>query len=110
MNNASILRFGNQLVNGGTLIYDSSTVNKEIDQTDKKVFSIPATKMASQMGYQTFANIILLGCFIKNTQIVAQESILQALTDALPPSKHYLISEELRALELGMNSCGHDGT
>ncbi|MCX7708574.1 MAG: 2-oxoacid:acceptor oxidoreductase family protein [Clostridia bacterium] len=103
MNGPSLEKFEGMIVKGGVIITDSSLVDKSPKRTDVDVFEIPATKMASDMGNLTFANIILLGKLIGKTGIVSKESFAEALKKVLPEKKHNLIPEEMKALEDGMN-------
>ena len=58
--------------------------------------------MASDKGNLTYANIILLGKLIAKTNIVSKENFIEALKHILPERKHYMIPEEIEALEAGM--------
>ncbi len=61
MNGPSLEKFEESVVKGGLIIADSSLVDRKVARDDVETFEIPATKMASDMGNATFANIILLG-------------------------------------------------
>lgn len=103
MNRPSLDKFENFVVPGGVIIVDSSLVNRKPVRTDVKVFEIPATKIASDMGNMTFANIIMLGKLMKETGVVSKEYFEMGLKKVLPLKKHNLIPEEMKALEIGMN-------
>lgn len=102
MNGPSLDKFEEMVVKGGMILSDSSLVNKSPKRTDVEVYEIPATKMASDMGNQTYANIVILGKLLAKTNVVSKESFIGALKKVLPEKKHYLIPEEIKALELGM--------
>jgi 2-oxoglutarate ferredoxin oxidoreductase subunit gamma len=55
------------------------------------------------MGNSTFANIILLGKLIAETEVVTKESFEGALRKVLPVKYHHLIPDEIKALEAGIN-------
>ena len=78
-------------------------VDRSPDRKDVEVYEIPATKIASDMGNLTFANIIILGKLLAKTGIVSKESFIEALKEVLPKKYHHLIPEEVKALETGMN-------
>ncbi|HOQ07348.1 MAG TPA: 2-oxoacid:acceptor oxidoreductase family protein [Clostridiales bacterium] len=103
MNRPSMDKFESYLEPGGILIYDSSLVNREPVRKDIKVFAIPATQIASEMGNLTFANIIMLGKLIKETGVVSAESFENGLKKVLPEKKHYMIPDEMKALRIGMD-------
>lgn len=102
MNGPSLEKFEGTVVPGGLIITDSSLVCKGPSRTDVTTFEIPATKMASDMGNLTYANIIVLGKLLSVTGVVLKESFEQALKKVLPDRKHYMIPEEMKALEMGM--------
>ena len=102
MNGPSLEKFENSVVPGGIIITDSSLVNKSSGRTDVELYEIPATKMASDMGNLTYANIIVLGKLLAKTGVVSKESFEQALKKVLPEKRHYMIPEEMKALEMGM--------
>ncbi|MCX7923354.1 MAG: 2-oxoacid:acceptor oxidoreductase family protein [Clostridia bacterium] len=103
MNGPSLDKFESMVVSGGMIITDSSLVERDIKRADIDLFEIPATKIASDMGNLTYANIILLGKLIARTNVVSKENFEEALKKVLPEKKHYMIPEEMKALELGMN-------
>lgn len=103
MNRPSLDKFENYVVPGGIILVDSSLVNRSPVRTDVKVFEIPATKIASDMGNLAYANIIMLGKLIAETGVVSVDFFEKGLKKVLPEKKHYLIPEEMKALELGMN-------
>jgi 2-oxoglutarate ferredoxin oxidoreductase subunit gamma len=103
MNGPSLDKFESVLEKGGLIISDSSLVDRKVKRTDVEVFEIPATKMASDMGNLTYANIILLGKLIARTGVVKKENFEEALKKVLPKKYHNLIPEEMLALYNGMN-------
>jgi 2-oxoglutarate ferredoxin oxidoreductase subunit gamma len=102
MNTPSLEKFENVVDSGGIIIIDNSLIDIKPKRTDVDIYEIPATKMASDMGNLTYANIILLGKLIAKTGIISKENFEAALKKVLPKKHHYLIPEEIKALEKGM--------
>ena len=102
MNTPSYDRFSKNVVSGGIVIADSSMVRGVEDRTDIRTFLIPSTIMAIELGNSAFSNIILLGKLIAETGIVSKDSMIKAFEEVLNETKHYLIPEEIKALEMGM--------
>lgn len=102
MNRPSLDKFENLVIPGGIILVDSSLVNRRIARNDVKVFEIPATKIASDMGNLAYSNIIMLGKLLAETGVVSSEYFEKGLKKVLPEKKHNLIPEEMKALELGM--------
>ncbi|MEN6313640.1 MAG: 2-oxoacid:acceptor oxidoreductase family protein [Clostridiaceae bacterium] len=102
MNRPSLDKFESYVVPGGIILLDSSLVNRRPVRTDVKVFEIPATKIASDMGNLAYSNIIMLGKLLAETSVVSSEYFEKGLRKVLPEKKHNLIPEEMKALEMGM--------
>lgn len=103
MNGPSLDKFEGAVNKDGVIITDSLLVEKAPTRADVKVYQIPATQIASDMGNLTYANIILLGKLIEVTGVVSKKNFEEALKKVLPQKKHYLIPEEMKALEAGAN-------
>jgi 2-oxoglutarate ferredoxin oxidoreductase subunit gamma len=103
MNEPSLDKFERIVVPKGLIIIDSSLVLKNPGQNSLSVYKIPATTIASKMGNIAYANVILLGKFISKTSIISKETFIEALKHILPKKKHYMIPEEIEALEVGIN-------
>ena len=101
MNQPSLEKFEDYLLPGGVAILDSSLVPVMPKRTDVSVYAIPATEMAYEMGNATFAGVILLGKLIEVTGVVSKESFEKALYKILPPKRHGMIPDEMKALEAG---------
>lgn len=103
MNNPSLEKFEGWLKPGGILITDSSMVQKKTTRTDIKVFEIPATQLANELGNKAYSNVYLLGKLIKETGCIKVESFEKALYSVLSKKKHSMIPEEMTVLKTGMD-------
>ena len=103
MNSPSLEKFESMVVPGGLIITDNTLVDKHPKRKDVDIYEIPATKTASDMGNLTYANIILLGKLIAKTNIISKENFEEALKKVLPEKRHYMIPEEMKALEMGID-------
>jgi 2-oxoglutarate ferredoxin oxidoreductase subunit gamma len=71
----------------GTLIIDQDLVNPEPvmpKESDAPYFSIPATRMAEELGRKMMANIIMLGFFTAVTGAISVNSAQNAVTESVP--------------------------
>jgi len=78
-------KYAGGLNNGGVLIYDEDLVkiNRKLPETIK-VYSIPATRLAEEMGKKIIANIILLGFFTAITGAIKFKSMEQSILSSIP--------------------------
>lgn len=102
MNRPSLVRFQNQLRSGGLLLVNSSLVEGKISRDDIEIVSVPANSIAEQLGNPKFANMVMLGAFIKKSKLAAISSIVRGMEDALK-GKHELVASNEKALMAGYN-------
>ncbi len=104
MNRPSLDKYEDIVKEGGIIISDSSITDRRSSRRDVDIYEIPATKMSSEeMGNSVFANVILLGKLLELTNIIPKDVVMEAIKHVLPEKKHYMIPDEIKALELGMN-------
>jgi 2-oxoglutarate ferredoxin oxidoreductase subunit gamma len=69
---------------GGTVIIDSEMVPHEKELKKVKVFRIPATKIAEELGRKIVANIVMLGAFTAITNLLNKEAVKDAIKANVP--------------------------
>ena len=104
MNRPSYDKFIDTLVPGGTLVYDSSLIDVQVERDDITVCAVPATAMADENGLKGMANIILLGKLLKATEFTSLETIEKTVEKVVPPRKKDLIPVNLQAIRLGYDA------
>ncbi|HEY3425929.1 MAG TPA: 2-oxoacid:acceptor oxidoreductase family protein [Negativicutes bacterium] len=92
MNLPSLDKFEPDLQPGGTLIINSSLIQRSAKRTDITVYQVPANEIAVELGNSKVANIVILGAFIAATQAVEQEYVFKAFTKmfAKKPQLHVI--------------------
>jgi 2-oxoglutarate ferredoxin oxidoreductase subunit gamma len=86
---------------GGTMIVDSTLITKKSDRTDINACYIPATQMAVDAKMPTLANMILMGKFLKETNLVSKETIEAALKKVVSAKHADMLEINLKAIQLG---------
>ena len=94
-------KFMPRISSGGILFADSTLIDKRPERDDIKSYFIPATQIANDIGMPKLVNVVMLGYFIKNTDIFAADYIRSAITDSLPASKAELREANGKAFDLG---------
>jgi 2-oxoglutarate ferredoxin oxidoreductase subunit gamma len=102
LNQPSVVRFQNQIQSGGLLFINSSLVETEITRGDINAVKIPASKIAEELGSPKSVNMVMLGAFIRKSNVVSMSSIVAGLKDALK-GKQKLIAINEKALMAGYN-------
>ncbi len=84
----------------GILIVDKDIVKVTKNHLPPKVrvFKIPATRLAEELGNRIAANIIMLGYFTKVTGLVSPEGMKESIKTLVPPK---FIELNLKAYEVG---------
>jgi 2-oxoglutarate ferredoxin oxidoreductase subunit gamma len=100
MSQPALARFQNQVESGGVLFYNSSLVKVDIPRGDIELLAIPAMRMAEEMGNPRSANMIMLGAFIKKTNLVSMDTIFETLKETFK-TKTKLIATNKKALMAG---------
>ena len=99
MSKEAYRKFIPELVKGGTLIYDEHFVDCNSDLPEAtKAHSIPATRLAEELGMKIVANIIMLGFFTAITGIIKHKSMEEAIKTSIPKGTEDL---NLRAFNKG---------
>ncbi|MCK5548131.1 MAG: 2-oxoacid:acceptor oxidoreductase family protein [Thermoplasmata archaeon] len=81
------------LVENGTLIIDEDLVHLSDEDQKRKVFKIPATKMAQELGRRIVANIVMLGFFTATAKVVTYDAMKQAVLTSIPKGTEELNSK-----------------
>jgi 2-oxoglutarate ferredoxin oxidoreductase subunit gamma len=100
MNQPSATRFQNKIQSGGMFFINSTLVTEPPCRGDIEIVSVPANAIAEKMGNLKSANIVMLGAFIKKTNLVSMNSLIEGLNVALKGNQK-LITINKQALDAG---------
>ena len=78
-------KFGFDIKRNGTLMIDDDLVKPEAAPAGCRVYAIPATRIAEDLGNRIAANIVMLGFFTAVTDIISVQSARRALPSSIPP-------------------------
>jgi len=101
LNQPSVDKFEAKVKSGGTLIYETSTVNRPPTRTDIKVIAVDANDTAIKMGNQKIFNMIVLGAFVEERKTISPSGVEKGLTEELPERHHKLIPMNMEAFKKG---------
>jgi 2-oxoglutarate ferredoxin oxidoreductase subunit gamma len=69
---------------GGTILFDPDMIPHEKDLKNVKVFRIPATKIAEELGRKIVANIAMLGAFVAITNVLDEKAVIESIKANIP--------------------------
>ncbi len=103
MNKPSLEKFENDVVAGGTIIYDKTLIDREVARDDVKVAPIEATGIATKEAKANMANMIMVGALLKATNIFTLDEIRAGVAKAVPPTKQEMVDYNMKLIERGYN-------
>jgi 2-oxoglutarate ferredoxin oxidoreductase subunit gamma len=77
-------KFESELKKDGLLLIDEDLVKPKPIRDKIAMFSIPATRMAEEMGNRIFANLVMLGFFTAMSDVVSAEAMRKAIPGSVP--------------------------
>jgi 2-oxoglutarate ferredoxin oxidoreductase subunit gamma len=91
-------RFAPELKPGGTLIVERDLVRLNTVPRGIRVYSVPATRLAEELGRKMVLNIVVVGFFGAVTALLDPDALRQAVASSVPESSRDL---NLRAFDKG---------
>jgi 2-oxoglutarate ferredoxin oxidoreductase subunit gamma len=85
MSHEAFSKFAKDIKPGGTLIIERDLVQVEgITAPDVKVYAIPATRIAEELGKRMVLNVVMVGFFGAISGLLQRESLRKAVEDSVP--------------------------
>jgi len=100
MNSPSLERFKNRLKANGLLVVNTSLV-KEKKEKRANFLQFPFTDIAIKLGNIRVANMVALGCFLKNKKTLSLKTASAVIAEIAPEQKNDLILINQQALNEG---------
>jgi 2-oxoglutarate ferredoxin oxidoreductase subunit gamma len=92
-------RFASELRPGGVLIIEEDLVRVSDLKGDLKVYSVPATRFAEELGKRMVLNSVIVGFFTAVTKLLSADSVRKAVADSVPSASREL---NLKAFDRGL--------
>jgi len=86
---------------GGTLIANSSLINRSFTRDDLKSVRLPANEIAEKIGDRRLVNMVMLGAMLDKSPVLSMKSIEEALRNHLPERHRHLLPNNYQALHEG---------
>jgi len=101
MNRPSFTKFEKKIVSNGILFVNSSLVKMDSKRDDIEIIKVPATEMASSLGNDRVANMVVAGSLISKKRLFTLQEVLDCLKEVIPERGHDLIPVNEKAITLG---------
>jgi 2-oxoglutarate ferredoxin oxidoreductase subunit gamma len=99
MSQEAYARFGSDLKDGGIMIVEQDMVRVSDLKPGIQIYSVPATRIAEDLGKRMVLNSVMVGFFTAVTHLLEPDAVRKAVADSVPPSFRDL---NLKAFEKGL--------
>ena len=99
MSQEAYVRFAPELKDGGILIIEQDLVRVSDLKKEIQVYSVPATRIAEELGKRMVLNSVMVGFFTAVTQLLEPDAVRKAVADSVPPHSREV---NLKAFEKGL--------
>jgi 2-oxoglutarate ferredoxin oxidoreductase subunit gamma len=113
MSQEAFTRFAPEVKPGGLLLVEEDLVRLTRVPEGIRVFGVPATRLAEELGKRMVLNIVMVGFFAAIAGLLTREALRDAVADSVPPAFKDL---NLRAFDKGYDygiqhreACHSDG-
>ena len=103
MNQPSFFRFQSVLQSGGLICVNSSIVDTSCARGDIEVVAIPTSELAEKLGTIKVANMIMMGAFVKASNIISFDFLMKHMAEVLGEGKSKLTKINREALQMGFD-------
>ena len=101
MNLPSLDRYEASVPAGGTIIADSSLIERKVARDDVNVCYVPATKLAGENGIPTLANMIIIGKLLDILGNFDEKGVTAALGKVISAKHADMLDVNMKAIKLG---------
>lgn len=104
MHHAFWPRVGGRLRPHGIVLLNSSLFEGEVDRRAYRVFDVPATSIAAELGSPLAASMVIVAAFASLTGLVGVESLVAAMHESVPAYRRQHLDVNERALRAGFST------
>jgi 2-oxoglutarate ferredoxin oxidoreductase subunit gamma len=95
---------------GGVAVINSSLFEGELDHARYRVFDVPATDLATELGLPMAASMVIAGAYAAVTGLVGVESLVEGMRQSLPPYRQQHAAGNERAIRAGFDAAEQGGS
>ena len=99
MSQEAYARFGPELKDGGIMIVEQDLVRVSDHKQEIQVYSVPATRIAEELGKRMVLNSVMVGFFTAVTKLLEADAVRKAVADSVPPS---FVELNVKAFDRGL--------
>ncbi|MFC1631020.1 2-oxoacid:acceptor oxidoreductase family protein [Candidatus Omnitrophota bacterium] len=100
-NQPSWEKFKPRVRKGGLVLFNSTLIKDQNPPRGLKLRKIPFTEIASGLGNVRVANMVALGSYLKEKNILKRETIFKVFSEIVPQKKLHLVAVNQQAIDKG---------
>lgn len=101
-------QIGPKVRDGGLVMVNHATFETEIDESRYRVMRVPATDIASNLGSELSASLVMVGAYLAATGLIGLDAAIEGMRESIPPYRTQHIAANERALRSGFDAVEHD--
>lgn len=102
MNTPSLRKFEQDVVPGGVIFLNRSTIKEDVVRTDVKVVEVDCDAIARDLGNPKVANMVMLGAYLAATGALEPDTLRDMIRHMFTGPKAKLVPLNMEALDKGM--------
>jgi 2-oxoglutarate ferredoxin oxidoreductase subunit gamma len=104
MSQEAYTKFASDIKDGGIMIVEQDLVRVDQVKPGIRLFSVPATRLAEELGKRMVLNIVMVGFFAAVTNLLDPKALRAAVLDSVPPSFRELNAKAFdKGFDYGVN-------
>jgi len=104
MNGPSFDAFASTVAPGGLIVANSSLFEPRLGRKDVRLLSVPASEIASRLGFIGAANVVALAAYIGASGVIRPATLRQVVPLAI--KRRQFVEVNLRAIDAGLEYAG----
>ena len=95
---------GKKLRPGGVVVLNSTMFEGDVDRARQRVFDVPATRIATEVGSPLAASMVLIGAYARLTGLLTMASLVEAMRQSVPSYRQQHLEANEKALAAGFDA------
>jgi Pyruvate/2-oxoacid:ferredoxin oxidoreductase gamma subunit len=92
---------------GGVVLVNTSTFAIALDAVRHRVFRVPATDIAIELGNELVGSMVMTGAYVGITGLVGLDAVLEAMRQSIPPYRRQHVAANDEAIRAGFGAVDH---
>lgn len=92
---------------GGVVLVNTSTFETALDVARCRVFRVPATDIAIELGNELVGSMVMTGAYVGITGLVGLDAVLEAMRQSIPPYRRQHVAANDEAIRAGFGAVDH---